>query len=90
MFVVVRASQRICFRSKIPWSANGFLHKLVGASSPLGVHFIMGLLSLAEDADGIVCPTSATRTGTVTLQAGVSASEQRTDAVILIFFDALE
>lgn len=40
----------------------------------------MGLLSLAKDADGIVCPTSTTRIGTVTLHRGQCI--RTTDAVI--------
>lgn len=49
-----------------------------GASSPLGVHFVMSLLSLAEDADGIVRLTPTARIASVTLHR-VSASE-RADA----------
>lgn len=47
----------------------------MGASSPLGVHFVVSLLPLAKDTDGIICPAPTTWVGSVTLHR-VSASGQ--------------
>jgi hypothetical protein len=45
------------------WSFN------MSICSPLGVHFIMGLLSLSEDTDGIVCSAARTWAASIALGA---------------------
>lgn len=47
-------------------------------SSPFGVYFVMSLLPLAKDTNGVVCPTPSTWIGSITLHTGgrVSVSNQ--------------